>query len=410
MKILLYSLNYAPEVTGIGKYSGEMCEWLAENGHDVHVICAPPYYPEWQVDKTYRSWQYRTEQRNNVTVFRCPLFVPKRPKTLSRLIHLFSFGLSSLPVLFKQWFWKPDVVICIEPTFFCVPATLLFCKLRNTRSLLHIQDFELAAMLGLGLGHAGIIAQFADQVERWFMCRFDVISTISYSMLRNAEKKTGQPEKLIYFPNWVDTNFLTPGADAALFRQRWSIPDTTRVVLYSGNMGKKQGLEIVLQAAEKMSDMADLLFILVGAGAAQAELMQLAELLQLDNLKFYPLQSYEDLPALMALANIHLVVQKKGAADAVLPSKLTTILAVGGECVITAEANTELGLLCLKYPGIARCIEPENADALTATLREMLGNLPSKAQGLYNKVAHKFALDNLKKDQILSRLVSNLEG
>ncbi len=410
MKILLYGLNYAPELTGIGKYSGEMCEWLAEKGHDVRVICAPPYYPEWKVGKAYKSWQYQTEQRNKVTVFRCPLYVPNKPKTVSRLIHLFSFGLSSLPVLFRQWSWQPDVVICIEPTFFCVPATLLFSKLRDSKSLLHIQDFELDAMLGLGLGKSGLIAQFAGAVERWFMRRFDAISTISYSMLRKAQDKISLPEKVFYFPNWVDTDFLTPDADPDLFRKRWGIPESTRVVLYSGNMGKKQGLEIVLQAAGRLRQEPSLLFLMIGAGAALGELVHQAEQLQLDNLRFYPLQTYEELPALMALADIHLVVQKKGAADAVLPSKLTTILAVGGECVITAEAHTELGLLCREYPGIARCIEPENADALTAILMEMLLHLPLKSSGVYNKVAHRFAQDNLDKDRILSRLVSQLEG
>jgi colanic acid biosynthesis glycosyl transferase WcaI len=409
MKILLYGLNYAPELTGIGKYSGEMCEWLAEQGHDVRVICAPPYYPEWQVAKAYKGYRYQTELRNNVLVFRCPLFVPKNPKTLNRLLHLISFAVSSLPIVFKQWLWKPDVVICIEPTFFCVPATILFCHLRNSKSLLHIQDFELDAMLGLGLGSSSVIARFAGQVERWYMRRFDLISTIAYSMLRNAEQKSGQPDKLFYFPNWVDTDFLTPDADVTLFRQRWSIAKTTRVVLYSGNMGKKQGLEIVLQAADQLRQEPDILFLMIGTGAAKEELMQLAEQLQLTNLRFYPLQSYEELPALMALADIHLVVQKKGAADAVLPSKLTTILAVGGESVITAEENTELGLLCKEYPGIARCIEPENSTVLATTLQEMLLNLPIKAPGVYNKIAHQFALNNLKKDQILNRLICKLQ-
>jgi colanic acid biosynthesis glycosyl transferase WcaI len=409
MKILLYGLNYAPELTGIGKYSGEMCEWLAEQGHDVRVICAPPYYPEWQVADAYKGSFYQTELRNNVMVFRCPLFVPKNPRTSSRLVHLLSFATSSLPVLFKQWFWKPDVVICIEPTFFCVPATLTFCNLRNSQSLLHIQDFELDAMLGLGLGSTSVIARFAARVECWYMHRFDLISTISYSMLRNVEKKSRHPDKLFYFPNWVDTDFLTPDADPVLFRQRWSIAETTSVVLYSGNMGKKQGLEIVLQAADQLRQESNILFLMIGTGAAKDELMQLADQLQLDNLRFYPLQSYEELPALMALADIHLVVQKKGAADAVLPSKLTSILAVGGESIITAEATTELGLLCKEYPGIARCIEPENAAVLVTTIQDMLLSLPLKTSGVYNKIAHQFALDNLKKDQILGRLVSKLQ-
>jgi colanic acid biosynthesis glycosyl transferase WcaI len=409
VKVLLYGLNYAPELTGIGKYSGEMCEWLAEKGHDVRAICAPPYYPEWRVGQPYRSSRYLTEQRNNVTVFRCPLFVPKRPKTLTRLVHLFSFALSSFPAVFKQWSWKPDVVICIEPTFFCVPATLLFCKLSGAKSLLHIQDFELDAMLGLGLGKSGVMAKFAGHVERWFMRRFDMISTISYSMLHKAKDKTNQPEKVFYFPNWVDTDFLKPNANPQLFRTQWNIPKSTRIVLYSGNMGKKQGLEIVLQAADQLRQEPDLLFLMVGNGAALEELTDQAKQLKLDNLRFYPLQAYEDLPALMALADIHLVIQKKGAADAVLPSKLTTILAVGGDCVITAEANTELGLLCKEYPGIAKCIEPENADVLASALKAILLELSQGKPRDYNKVAHQFALDNLKKDQILGRLINQLE-
>jgi colanic acid biosynthesis glycosyl transferase WcaI len=408
MKILLYGLNYSPELTGIGKYSGEMCEWLADDGNDVRVICAPPYYPEWKVREGYSCWWYRIETQRGVTIYRCPLYVPNQPSVITRLLHLLSFAVSSLPVLFGQWFWRPDAVICLEPTFFCAPGASLFCKLRGSRSMLHIQDFELDAMIGLEMGRPGFVVRLAKAFECWIMRGFDIVSSISYSMLRNAEIKTERSENLFYFPNWADTDFLTPNGDADMFRKRWGIPDTTRVVLYSGNMGKKQGLEIVLQAAEIMKNEPDLLFIMVGAGAAQLELMQLANQMQLSNLRFYPLQAYEDLPSLMALANIHLVVQKRGAADAVLPSKLASILAVGGECVITADTNTELGLLCQKTPGIARCIEPESASILAATLSEILSDFPESDFGRFNKVAHQFALDNLNKSKILTRLVNKI--
>lgn len=408
MKILLYGLNYAPELTGIGKYSGEMCEWLAANGQEVRVVCAPPYYPQWQIGDGYSGRQYRREQRNGVNIWRCPLYVPKKPSTISRLLHLFSFAFTSLPALFKQWRWNPDVVICIEPTFFCAPGALLFCALRGSKSLLHIQDFELDAMLGLGMGKFGFITNVARRVERWFMRGFDVVSSISFSMLRNAAQKTGQPEKQLYFPNWVDTDFLTPSADPEFFRQAWGIADGTRVILYSGNMGKKQGLEIVLQAAERLHDQPNLLFLMVGTGMAQPELLTIADQLKLDNLRFYPLQPYEQLPALMALADIHLVIQKKGAADAVLPSKLITILAVGGNSVITAEADTELGLLCNQYPGIAHRIEPEDVNALVDGLTTILTELSADVAKTHNVIARRFALENLNKGQVLKRFVDEL--
>ncbi|WP_445371847.1 glycosyltransferase WbuB [Methylomonas sp. HW2-6] len=408
MKILLYGINYAPELTGIGKYSGEMCEWLASGSHEVRVVCAPPYYPEWKVGSGYKSWFYMTESINGVSVYRCPLFVPKTPSTTTRLLHLLSFALFSAPAVFRQWLWKPDAVFCIEPTFFCAPGALLFSKLRGCKSVLHIQDFELDAMLGLGMGNSGWISNLAKWVERWFMRRFDVISSISYSMLRNAERKVGNSEKLFYFPNWVDTDFLTPNGNADFYRKKWGISDDTKVVLYSGNIGKKQGLEMVLHTAKALGDHAGLLFILVGTGAALPELKELAMQLQLTNLKFFPLQPYQHLPDLLALADVHLVIQKKGAADAVLPSKLTAILAVGGNCIITAESNTELGVLCEKYPGISKRIEPENTEALVSEIKSTLLSLPKIKEGGFNKVARQFALDNLKKDQILGRLVDRL--
>lgn len=94
MKILVYGINYSPELTGIGKYTGEMVAWMAQEGHEVRVITAPPYYPQWKVGERYSAWRYRREE-GEVTVWRCPLYVPKQPSTLKRLLHLGSFALSS---------------------------------------------------------------------------------------------------------------------------------------------------------------------------------------------------------------------------------------------------------------------------------------------------------------------------
>ncbi|HSY01424.1 MAG TPA: glycosyltransferase, partial [Acidobacteriaceae bacterium] len=119
MRILLLGLNYAPELTGIGKYSGEMMEWLAGRGHEVRVVTTPPYYPAWQVWAGYRWWQYRREVSSaGVGIWRCPIWVPKKPGGLTRILHLGSFALSSVPVMLGQAAWGPEVVITVEPAFF----------------------------------------------------------------------------------------------------------------------------------------------------------------------------------------------------------------------------------------------------------------------------------------------------
>ena len=193
MKILVYGINYSPELTGIGKYTGEMVEWLAAQGHEVRVITAPPYYPQWQVGENYSAWRYKREE-GAATVWRCPLYVPKQPSTLKRLLHLGSFAASSFFPLMAQRRWKPDRIIGVVPTLFCTPGMRLLAKLSGARTVLHIQDYEVDAMLGLGLagkGKGGKVAQLATAFERSGLHNVDNVSTISRSMMNKAIEKGG---------------------------------------------------------------------------------------------------------------------------------------------------------------------------------------------------------------------------
>ncbi|MCZ7838364.1 colanic acid biosynthesis fucosyltransferase WcaI [Leclercia adecarboxylata] len=407
MKILVYGINYSPELTGIGKYTGEMVEWMARQGHEVRVITAPPYYPEWQVDEHYSSWRYRREE-GAATVWRCPLYVPKQPSTLKRLIHLGSFALSSFFPLMAQRRWKPDRIIGVVPTLFCTPGMRLLGKLSGARTLLHIQDYEVDAMLGLGMagkGKGGKVARLASAFERSGLHNVDYVSTISRSMMNKAQEKGVAAEKVIFFPNWSEVarfRDVTP-ADVAALRAQLGLAEAHKIVLYSGNIGEKQGLENVIDAAAALSDK-PWQFVIVGQGGGKARLEKMARERGLQNIQFFPLQSYDALPALLKMADCHLVVQKRGAADAVLPSKLTNILAVGGNAVITAEAHTELGQLCTSLPGIAVCVEPESVPALVAGIEQAL-TMPKE-----NTVARDYAERTIEKENVLSQFIADIRG
>src|ERR1700733_7781671 len=151
MKILIYGLNYAPELTGTGKYTAEMAEALAALGHDVRVVCAPPYYPEWKVADGFTWWRNRREVMRGVQLWRAPLWVPKRPSGLKRLMHLASFAAASLPALAAHVRWRPQVVMTIAPSLLNAPAALALSYVTRARSWLHIQDFEVDAAFDLGL-------------------------------------------------------------------------------------------------------------------------------------------------------------------------------------------------------------------------------------------------------------------
>lgn len=406
MKILVYGINYSPELTGIGKYTGEMVEWMTSQGHEVRVITAPPYYPVWEVHPDYSGWKYKKEQ-GAATVWRCPLYVPKQPSTLKRLIHLGSFALSSFFPLMAQRRWKPDQIIGVVPTLFCVPGMRLLAKLSGARTLLHVQDYEVDAMLGLGMagGSTSKVAKLAQRFEQSCLHNVDNVSTISRSMMNKAVEKGVDPKRVIFFPNWSEVERFRDIApqDVQAVRESLRLPADKKIILYSGNIGEKQGLETVIEVAARFSDQ-PYLFVIVGQGGGKTRLEKLVADRNLHNVVFHPLQAYDALPALLKLADCHLVIQRRGAADAVLPSKLTNILAVGGNAVITAEAETELGQLCAQYPGIAVCVEPESSDALAEGIDRCL-LLPAD-----NTTAREYAERTLEKENVLSQFIAALSA
>jgi colanic acid biosynthesis glycosyl transferase WcaI len=402
MKILLYAINYSPELTGIGKYSGEMARWWAARGHEVRVVTAPPYYPDWKVWSGYAAHGYRKSREERVTVTRCPLYVPTEPSALKRILHLASFSLSSLPIMLAQLRWKPDLVILLVPTLFCSPQALLVARLCKARAVVHIHDYEVDAMFGLGMAKGKGLKRMAYWLESKIFKSFDKVSSVSVNMLQRAEQKGVPHEKLCFFPNWSEiTRFQGVKRSPALL-EALGVDPAKKVLLYSGAIGAKQGLENVIEAARRMRTRTDLAFLIVGDGAGKARLVDLARQHGLDNVFFAPLQPYDVLPELLASADCHLVVQKIGIADAVLPSKLTNILAVGGNAVITADPATNLGMLCSEYAGIAVRVEPESVDALIAGIEKALV-MPKK-----NAIATGYAQEFLDKDKILTRFLAEV--
>jgi len=401
MKILLYGLNYAPEQTGIGKYSGEMGAWLAKRGHQVKTVSSVPYYPAWSIDKQFRNW-FSKQILEDVEVYRCPLYVPEKPTTLRRLIHLWSFVFSSIMVLLFLLRWRPTVMINVVPTMFTTIPAWLYCKLTGAKLVLHVQDFEGDAMFSLDMSVKGFLPSIWIKFERFVLSKANRLSTISNAMLKNATNKGVTEDKLLLFPNWSETQRFSDVKVDHEFRQSLGLPADKKIILYSGNIGRKQGLDMLLRAAWLCRDQDDWLFVIVGDGAAKQDLLEQAEELTVDNLKFLPLQPYEKLPQLLSLADVHLVIQNPGVADAVLPSKLTNILAVGGNAVITTTDDTEMGHLIEHYPGVAIKVLPENEKKLIDGIREAL------SQPLPNQVAKQYAQSMLDKESVLSAFETQL--
>lgn len=403
MKILILGINYLPELTGVGKYTGEMAEWLSNQGHDVRVITAPPYYPAWKVGDNYSQYRYKLERIKNIRVYRCPLYVPKNPGGIKRIIHLLSFAISSFPVALYHLFWKPAVVFVVEPPLFCSPSALLLAKLTGSKSILHVQDFEVDAAFDLGLLKNKWLRKLSFKIEGFLLTRFDQVSTISNKMLERLTTKGVAVDKQYFLPNWVDTSLIFPQTGENNYYRELGISLEQHVVLYSGNMGNKQGLEIIIDVAKKLSDKKNILFIMCGDGSAKSKLLKLSE--GLENLMWIPFQPLEKLNEFFGLASIHLLPQSQEIADLVMPSKLTGMLASGKPIITTSTLDTQVASV-VKNCGFV--VPPDDVGKLSDAISCLVGN-PELCKQFGNR-ARDYAVTRLDINNILLNLDNDLQN
>lgn len=399
-------MNFSPEPTGIGRYSGEMVQGLLARGHQVKVVCAPPYYPHWQRQPGHGAWSYSVEApQPGLEVLRCPLWVPAQPRAARRLLHQASFALACLPVLL--WLalsWRPAVVLAVAPATFCAPGAWLASRLAGAKAWLHVQDLELDAAFGLGFLRGRWLRKTALACERRLLRRFDHVSTISRRMLRQLGCKGVDLAQTSLLPNWVAPELLiAPEGAGATLRSELGIRADQKVLLFSGTMNRKQDLGSLVRAAALLQQRDDIVLVLCGAGEMKAPLQQQVQDLGLANVRLLALQPAHKLAALLAMADIHLLPQLRGAADLVLPSKLGGMLASGRPVIAAAEPGSEIAAL-MQHCGLP--VAPEDPAAFAAAIQALCDD-PVRCSEL-GSAAHYLARNTLGREPLLDSLANEL--
>lgn len=369
MKVLIVGINYAPEPVGIGPYTAGTAEYLAAAGHEVSVVSGKAYYPYWKIDPAFLKPGTISRIENGVEIHRVPLYVPAKPSGLRRLIHHASFTLSALPAAIRAGLKrKPDVVFIVAPSLISVVTARFVARLFSAKLWLHVQDFEVEAAFATGLlTDGGLAGKLARAFEKWTL-KANIVSTISPQMLAKL-RRSGTPETQVYeFRNWANIESIQPLESESEYRKEWNIT-TPHVALYSGNIGSKQGIEIIVAVARLLQHRRDLTFVICGNGSSRERLMQAAQ--GLDNIRFADLQPAERMSELLGLATLHLLPQIAGAADLVLPSKLTNMLASGRPVVATADPGTGLAA---EVEGCGLVTPPEDAAKLAQGIETLIAD------------------------------------
>lgn len=402
--VLIQGINYSPEQTGMGKFTSGMVNYMVQRGIRCTVITSFPFHPEWKVEKPYKNTFYKKEVFNNglLTIYRCPMYIPPNPTGLTRIMQEATFVMSSLFILLKLMFKsKYDAYITISPPFHLGIVALVYKTFKKTKIIYHIQDLQIDLAKELKMISNQSVIRFMFRIERFILGKVDYVSTISDGMIRKIKLK--RDINVVFFPNWVDTNRFFPIEDVWPLREKWYFSAQDKIVLYSGNIGEKQGIETILYVAEKFRNKPFVKFIICGNGAYKLRLIDEAEKINVENVHFLPLQSDKDFNNFLNIADVHLIIQKENAADLVMPSKLTNILAVGGHVIATANPNTTLYNVIIDN-NIGTVIEPENTDQLYDAILTFV----EKPKSISAK-SRKYALDNLSYESIMQKFLKDVD-
>lgn len=366
-KVLLIGGNFSPELTGIGKYNGEMIAWLSQNGFECTVITTFPYYPQWKVQEPYkkRYFWFKKETAGSSHTFkiiRCPHYIPGNPSPAKRLLSdisiLFSSTIALVPILFGK---KYNYIFSVAPPFTLGLLGIIYKKIRGAKFLYHIQDLQVNAARDFNMIKSKNILSLLFTIEKHILKHADVISTISRGMMKMIENKCDK--KIAYFPNWVDLDEYYPLHNKEELKVKFGFNPSDKLVLYSGAIGEKQGLEAIIHSAKFFEKNTEIKFLICGCGPYKENLVSLKNKFDLKNVFFLPLQPPGEFNLFLNMADVHLILQKANASDLVLPSKLSTVLAIGGFAIVSASPHTSLYEI-MESSDMGIVIQPEDQASL----------------------------------------------
>ncbi len=367
MRIGILTINYFPERLGIGRTADELSTGLESRGHDVVVFTSFPHYPEFEVHRDYRRAILRRERRSKrIEVLRSFIHASPRATFAAKASWYGSFSASSMLNLARAGQLDALVVISPPPTL-CVSAAL-WRGFGRTPIVLNLQDIVPDAAITFGLmTNRAVIAAFRV-LERFAYNVSREIIVVAPGFRTNLMQKGVPADKISVIPNWVDTDAIQPRDRVNGFRQKHELSATDFVVLYAGNVGMSQGLEVALEAAAQLRAHKEIRFLIVGAGSTHRDLVNRARELGLSNVMFLPPD--QEASSMYAAADVALVLQRANVLDINFPSKIAVIMAsgrpmvaglnqVGDPARIVSEANA--GLL----------IQPGNAGELAAAVQRL---------------------------------------
>jgi colanic acid biosynthesis glycosyl transferase WcaI len=369
----MLTLVYGPDTVSTANMMTDIAHGLSGNGHKVTVLTSVPHYnPSKEVldNQVMRSsWRkpFTESIEHGVRVLRV-FMPPKRHKIWARAFDYIIFqALTTILAVFKVA--RPDVVFVTSPPITLGISGILISWLRGGRFVYDVRELWPDVPVRMGLFRNPLLVKFVYWLEDFVYKKTVAISTIARSF-NNTLIERGVPSKKLYFtPNFVDVDFIMPSKSKNEFSSLHGL-NNKFVVLYAGNVGLTQGLEILLEVANSFADNDSIQFVVVGDGAARNSLEAALTNTKLNNFRMLPFQPVSMVNSMYAASDVCIVPLRSGFSYDTVPSKIYTAMAAGRPVLASAETDSETAML-LDESSAGVCVEPESAGALIEAITSL---------------------------------------
>lgn len=377
-RVLVFNQYYPPDSSATANRVAEMADELASQ-YQITVICGRPSYdpfPDYLVSGRISS--------SKVLVLRVPSTAFYRSWMLGRLLNYLSYLVLALIAGLGQE--RPSFIVAhTDPPLIGLVAWIV-AKIKGSPLVCVIHDVHPDAAVVLGKIKSPLLISMLNTLLKFFLHRASRIVALSASMKKKLIEKGADPAKVMVISNWADEKFMVPMPKINSFSVQHNLSQYF-VVMYSGNMGLSQNLDLLIHAAKALEDIKDLRVVLIGEGASKARVMNLAQETGVKNVVFLPYQPAQQMAFSFAAADVFLVPLAAGLDGLLIPSKVFFIMASARPFIAIVDDNSEAAEIARRFScGVV--VKPGQGEDLIEAVRWFYGNREkAKIMGQQARVA-----------------------